>query len=350
MAGEFDSPETIGMTAQVAVAQSRAIAETQAAMTIAKKFPRDEERAIDRIRRSCQRRTLAECAQYVYSRGGTQITGPSIRLAECISQNWGNLESGVIELERNNGKSVAMAYAWDLETNARDVKVFEVAHVRETKNGNYPLKGDRDIYELVANMGARRKRACILAVIPGDVVDIAVEQCEATLKTNKEPLIDRARKMVAAFAELGVTLEMIESKIKHKLDAIIEQELVNLRKTYTSIRDGFGKREDYFDTGSVLVTNDPVHKPTATVEKEKAAESQVAKAAPMDELADFVISSGYTFSDFQKWCVESGNDKSADSKASFDEVSMELCRRLLRSDKTKDALKDRLKRIKEVLI
>ena len=46
--------------ALVAVEQSRAIAETQAAMTIAKKFPRDPIAAMDRILNACTRATLAE--------------------------------------------------------------------------------------------------------------------------------------------------------------------------------------------------------------------------------------------------------------------------------------------------
>ena len=35
-------------------------------------------------------------------------------------------ERALIELERRDGESVAMAYAWDLETNARDVVNLDV--------------------------------------------------------------------------------------------------------------------------------------------------------------------------------------------------------------------------------
>lgn len=54
---------------------------------------------------------------YQYLRGGTKVTGPSIRLAEVLAQNWGNLSFGVKELEQRDGESIAMAYTWDLETN-----------------------------------------------------------------------------------------------------------------------------------------------------------------------------------------------------------------------------------------
>ena len=116
-----------------AMATTRQAQEVQAAMIVAKHFPRDERVACDRILNACTRRSLAEGAIYSYSRGGTEVSGPSIRLAECIAQNWGNIDFGYIELEQKNGESQVMAYAWDLETNTRQSKVFSVPHRRDTK-------------------------------------------------------------------------------------------------------------------------------------------------------------------------------------------------------------------------
>jgi len=79
--------------------QQRAIAETQAAMVIAKKFPRDQIAAMDRILTACTRPTLAEGALYSYSKGGSEVSGPSIRLAEAIAQSWGNVHFGISEAE-----------------------------------------------------------------------------------------------------------------------------------------------------------------------------------------------------------------------------------------------------------
>ena len=148
---------------------SRDVAEIQGMLILAKRFPRDQKAAVDRILITCARPSLAEKATYQYARGGTDITGPSIRLAEAIAQNWGNMLFGITELSRGTGQSECLAYAWDLETLVRSEKKFIVRHIRDTKGGGYALKDERDIYELIANMGARRQRACILAVIPGDV-------------------------------------------------------------------------------------------------------------------------------------------------------------------------------------
>lgn len=231
----------------VAVEQQRAIAEVQGAIISAKRFPRDMLSAINRIKVACQRPTLAAQALYNYGKGGSSVTGPSIRLMEAIAQNYGNISCGVIELSRNAGSSECMAYAWDLETNFRDEKKFQVRHWRDTKSGGYALKDERDIYELIANMGARRKRACIMAVIPGDVVEDATEQCEATLKADVNITPDLLKKLVEAFAPYGVAQDMIEKRIQRNLDAITPAQVVDLRKIINSLKDGMSKPGDWFE-------------------------------------------------------------------------------------------------------
>jgi hypothetical protein len=232
--------------AMVEAAIARQMQEVQAAATIARKFPRDEGRALERILASCRRRGLAEEAQYAYPRGGQTVTGPSIRLAEALAQNWGNLDFGIVELEQRQGDSTVMAFCWDLETNVRQLKTFTVRHWRQTKQGGYPLTDPRDVYELIANHGARRLRACILGIIPGDIVDAAVAECECTLAQKKEePLGEAARKMVQAFGRLGITAPMLEKRLGHALEEIEEAELTALRKTFIAIKEG-GAVEEYF--------------------------------------------------------------------------------------------------------
>jgi hypothetical protein len=234
-------------TAMAEAQQTRAMAEVQSAMVIAKRFPRDEAASYSRIMQACQRQSLAERAVYAYPRGGEMVTGPSIRLAEAMAQAWGNIDFGIIELEQTNGSSSMMAYCWDMETNARQTRQFLVPHERHTRQGSKSLTDPRDIYELTANQGARRLRACILGVIPGDVTDAAVNACEQTMaKGGGEPIADRIRKMLAAFVAIGVTQTAIERRLGHKLDATGEAELVRLRQIFASIRDGMATAADCF--------------------------------------------------------------------------------------------------------
>ena len=224
----------------------------QAGYVMAARRPRNQHEAYQRIIEACKRQGLAEESSYLFARGGTQITGASIRLLEAIFTCWGNVQSGVIELEQANGESQMMAFAIDLETNCYDSKIFTVKHERYSRtDGITKLADPTDIYLHVANFAARRKRTCMEAIIPRDIVDAALEQCDKTLKTgHSEPLADRVRKMVAAFADQGVTVEMLERRLQHKLSAVIEQEMVLLRKIFTAIKDGIGKREDYFEVGA----------------------------------------------------------------------------------------------------
>lgn len=245
-----------GNAAMVEVEQQRALAEVQGAIILAKRFPRDQKAAMDKIEVACQRPGLAEQALYSYSRGGTEITGPSIRLAEAIAQNWQNLQFGIRELEQRNGESTVEAFCWDVESNTRHVKTFQVKHERHTKKGNYRLEDPRDIYELTANQGARRLRAAILAIIPGDVIESAVSTCEQTLKAKADTSPDALKKLVDAFAVFSVTKEQIEKRIQRRLDTITPAQLVNLRKIYNSLKDGMSVTADWFEVSDATQEKD----------------------------------------------------------------------------------------------
>lgn len=247
----FEMTANKSVTAEMVT--SRQTQEVQGQIIMAKKFPRDEIAARNRILTACQRKKLAEQAEYEYKRGTSKVTGVSIRLAEAMAQNWGNLDFGFVELEQRAGESQVMAYCWDLETNTRQTKIFAVPHIRETKKGNYPLTGSRDIYELVANQAARRVRACILGIIPGDIVEEAVEQCRKTLiGGEKLPLKDLIAGVVrTAKEEYAVPQESLEKYIGCKADSFSMNDLIRLKKVFNSIKDGMAKREEIFELPGV---------------------------------------------------------------------------------------------------
>lgn len=234
-------------TAVAQTDQQRAVAEVQAAMMIARMNPRNQIEAMDRIINACSRPTLADSAVYTYSRGGSDVSGPSIRLAEAMAQAWGNMQFGIRELEQRGGESTVQAYAWDVETNTRREVTFQVPHVRYTRSGSKKLEDPRDIYEMVANQGARRLRACILAVIPGDVTEAAVAQCETTMSAKADTSPEAMQKMIAAFEGYGVTRDQIEKRIQRRIEAIQPAQVVGLKKIYASLRDGMSSPADWFD-------------------------------------------------------------------------------------------------------
>jgi hypothetical protein len=234
--------------ALIEIEKSRAVQEVQAALVVAKRFPRNTNQVFTRIIDSCKRITFAQQAMYSYPRGGEIVTGPSIRLAEVLAQNYGNLDFGIREIERRNGVSIAESYCWDMETNTKQTKIFEVVHEIHTKKGVKKLSDPRDIYELVANNSARRLRACILGIIPADLTEAAVNQCKETVANGDgAPLADRIRKMILAFKDLGVSQEMLEKRLSHSMDLTTPDEIVELSGIYTTVRDKQAKRNDFFD-------------------------------------------------------------------------------------------------------
>lgn len=239
----------------VAVESERAIAEVQAKLVIAKRFPRDEARAYDRVMQACSRPSLAAVAEYSFPRGGQKVSGPSIRLAEELARCYGNLIYGIRELSRTDGASEMQAFAWDLETNVESTQNFTVRHIRDRKSsngGNVALTDERDIYEITANMGGRRLRARILAILPPDLVEAAVEKCRATLAGNsQEPIADRVKKMIEAFKRFGVTSKHLSDYLGKKLDDVIPEDIADLTAIYTSLKDGVSQVSDYFGAPKV---------------------------------------------------------------------------------------------------
>lgn len=230
------------------VAVQRSIAEVQASLIIAKKFPRDPAASIKRIQAACGDVRLAEDAEYEYSRGGTAIVGPSIRLAEVVAMNWGNIDFGIREIEQRRDGSTVQAFAWDKETNTRSEVTFEAKAIRFTKKGSYDLEDPRDIYENVANLGARRLRARIMAVIPRHVFDSAVDACHATQKEKTPVTPESVAKLVDAFAGISVTKAMLEKFLGRACDAqtVSAGHVARLRRIYASVRDKVGTVSDFF--------------------------------------------------------------------------------------------------------
>lgn len=248
----FNLPATqgqssVGNVGTLATAEAtRSMGEVQAAVYMAKMFPRDPQQAYENVLKACQRPGLANRAIYEYARGGTNISGPSIRLAEAIASEWGNINYGFVELDRTKRYTVAQAYAWNLETNVKAIRTVTVPHERHTRNGVTVLTDPRDIYELVANNMARRLRACILEVIPGDVVDDAIEECLKTQRAHADTSQEGIKKLVDAFERFGVTKADIEAYIQRSISAITAGNVVKLRSIYQSLADGMANPSDFF--------------------------------------------------------------------------------------------------------
>jgi len=267
----------------VAVEQARAEAEVMTKIKMAIAFPRNEHAATQKIIRACQELSLAEEAFYEFSRGET-VTGPSIRLAEELARCWGNIESGLVELSQKDGVSEMRAYAWDKETNTESVQNFTVRHIRDTKSGGRALSQQRDIYELTANMGSRRLRARILAILPKWYVRLAEDECRKTLRSgDKATVAERSRRMLAEFTRYGVNVAMIEKKIGKPFDQITGDDLVTLRSAFTAIKDGASAVSEVFPSDEANKGGLAAALTAATEAKPDASASKGAKTKAKEQ-------------------------------------------------------------------
>ena len=255
--------------------------EIEAAVVIAHRFPRDHGRALKSIEAACSNTRLAELAEYSYPKGGTTVEGPSIRLLEAIVQCWGNIRGGVKITHQTANESYATAWAWDLETNMYHGTDIIVPHVRDTKKARYAITDNREIYELVANQGARRYRKCLETVIPRHIVDAARDAANRTLE-NLGDLESRRAKMVEAFKKFSVTQDQIEKRLGKKIIGVGNAELTAMNKIYNSLRDGMTKVADWFessDPGMILnEQNEAARGPADPKAADELAKKMFAKA------------------------------------------------------------------------
>lgn len=241
----------------------REVAEAQASYLLAARFPRDEARALEAIRVAFQRPTLAERASYEFSKGGNAITGPSASAAAAMARAWGNLASGWRECGRGIGAngvpySDVVAYAEDLQTRRRCTIGFVVAHTIDTRDGPRPVHDERTLYEVVANLAARRVRACVLQLLPEDVIEIAIEMAATTIKAKADTTPEGISKMVLAFGELGVSRAMIERRLQRPLASITAGQVLGLRRVFASLRDQVGVIRDFFELDPAPQAGAPV--------------------------------------------------------------------------------------------
>ncbi len=226
---------------------TRQAQEVQAAVIMAKRFPRDWVEVESKLIMSCKRPKLAEIAVYEYPRGGTKVTGPSIRLAEAAAQAMGNIDFGWTEIQRLEDESICTAYAWDIENNIRRTTTFSVPHYRDTKQGKKRLLDDRDIYEMCANQASRRMRGCILQVVPGDLVDLAISECEKTLRANLGTVQEQAGKWAKLFEkEYKVKPESIMKYLGSRPETWTQNDIFRLRKLYNALQDNMTTVEEAF--------------------------------------------------------------------------------------------------------
>lgn len=196
------------MLEQGSLAVSLARAEVDQQITTARAYPRSIARAVSNITTlaTLDEKSAEECI-YALPRGGKPIKGPSVRLAEIISSQWGNCRVGarVVHVDRVEKFVEAEGVFHDLETNTATT-----ARVRRRISDKSGRLFQDDMIVVTGNAAcAIAKRNAILGAVPKAVWRKAYEAVESVIMGDVKTLAERRGRAIAAFGAFGVTPEQI---------------------------------------------------------------------------------------------------------------------------------------------
>lgn len=235
------------------VAAAQAAVNARFIMAIQRPRNWDEVRA--RLLKECDRPGFAEVARY-NKPIGKGVKGPSIRFAEACLRYAGNLDAPVTTTFEDRYKRILHVAVVDFETNASyaiDITVDKTVERRELKDRTliaerknstgqtvFIVEATED--ELLNKQNAlvsKALRTQVLRLIPGDIVDEAQRRCIETMATeDKRDPGEAKKRLLDAFAEIGVYPRDLEVFVGHNLDALQPAELRELREVYATVRDG----------------------------------------------------------------------------------------------------------------
>jgi hypothetical protein len=253
-------------TASVALAAA-AKAGVSARFELALHRPRDIEDARVRLLKDCARPRFAEAARYCKPQGKQKneetgqweqvyVEGPSARFAEAALRHLGNLVVEAQTIFDDDHQRIMRVTATDLETNATtsgDVAVSKTLERRQLKRGQRPLRTRSNSYgdmlyiveatdDEVANKAAsavsKMRRNLILQLVPADILEECMDACVVTQQKKDAEDPDAARrKVLDAFAAIGVQPSDLARYLGHDTSALNPAELTELRAIYAAIRD-----------------------------------------------------------------------------------------------------------------
>lgn len=230
-------------------------AEVDIQISTAKRFPRSIGQVKkDMLSFATLDQETAESCFYSLPRGGKNIQGPSVRLAEIAVACYGNLRAGVRVIETvSNGDSphvVLQAVCHDLEKNTC-VTIEKRRRIVGKKSKNGAI--DEDDINLACNAGsAIAFRDCVFKVVPGALIKPVYEQAKSVAIGDSKTLTERRDRAVAAFGKMGVKLDKILPLLNKKaLEEIDLADLETLFGLHTAIKDGHTTIDEAFRVDAV---------------------------------------------------------------------------------------------------
>lgn len=232
--------------ANTSLAVSLARAEVDQQIATARALPRSLTTVMQNIQTlaTLDEETAAECV-YALPRGGKPIKGPSIRLAEIISSQWGNARVGarVVHVDRVEKFVEAEGVFHDLETN-----MATTSRVRRRISDKHGKLLTDDMIIVTGNAASSiAKRNAILGGVPRAVWRKAYMNVERVIAGDVKTLSERRDQAMKAFAAFGATPEDVFTALGVKgLDDITIEHMPVLIGMHSSLKNGEATKEEMF--------------------------------------------------------------------------------------------------------
>ncbi len=245
----------------------------------AKAYPRDVKKSLERIKAMAKAdEETANGCFYHLSRGGDEINGVSVRMAEIIASCWGNLrvQSRIIG---NDGRTItAQGVCHDLESNLA-VSV-EVKRKITGKNGQ---TFSEDMQVVTGNAAcAIAFRNAVLKVVPKAITQGVINEVQEEAKKNID-LAKNRQQCVVYFVSLGVAeTQLFEFLGINTMEEITADMIMNLRGIATAIKEGTTTVQETF-------VKPADEKAAAAKAKEKAEDAKKRAEAAINRSTNKVL-------------------------------------------------------------
>lgn len=243
---EGEQREVIDVRPQSAIMRSDpgTRAEVDLQVSTAKAFPRQLKRVIsEAVTMATITQEAAESCIYSYRRGGKDITGPSVRLAEIMACAWGNLRCQTRIGDESHDSVTAVGTAWDMQNN-----VLIQAECRRSiidRDGN---RYSPDMIAVTQNAAASiALRNAILRVIPKAHANEVYDKARLAAVGDMKSIAELRKNALAKFGAMGVSPERVLARLQVSDEREITiDHLTVLAGIRASIREGERMLEDEF--------------------------------------------------------------------------------------------------------
>lgn len=162
--------------------------------------------------------------------------GLSIRAAESLGNRWNNSSYGVEIVSEDEETATIAAVFLDYEKNTRHVAMQRVSKFYKTKGGQI-VRHAPDRFDLVLKANSSKNlREIVLRSLPAGLKKEYETKARNILK--KEPLAQQRTAILERFAELGVSVQQLETWKSRPIKEWKKEDIIEALGVVNALRDG----------------------------------------------------------------------------------------------------------------